>query len=188
MIIGIVGTIGSGKGTVVAYLKQHEFVHYSASGILTEMLEHRGEQVDRDAMGRIAREIRADDPDGMGKVLIERYQKDHPEKAIVEALHSIGEVEYVKRHGGVVIGVDASVDVRYERIRKRGSVKDDVTYEKFVEQARREDDGGTDASGHNIRGAIAHADYTLVNNGTLEELHTQIDAVLEKIGTTLHSV
>jgi dephospho-CoA kinase len=183
MIIGIAGTIGSGKGTVVEYLSMKMgFAHYSSSGLLKEMLEERGEFVDRDAMARLAREIRKGDPNGVPKLTYERLKKDDPENAIMEALHTIGEAEFVKSVGGIILAVDANVAVRYARISKRGSIKDDVSFEKFAEQAKREDDGGSDASGHNIRGVMAIADYTIVNNGTLEELHTQIEEVLKKIG------
>ena len=182
MIIGIAGTIGSGKGTVVEYLSEKKgFAHYSCSGLLKEMLEERGEFVDRDAMAKLAREIRKEDPNGVPKLTYERVKKDNPENAIIEALHTIGEADFVRSVGGIILGVDADVSVRYARITKRGSIKDDVTFEKFAEQAKREDDGGSDASGHNIRGVMAIADYTITNNGTLDELHANIEEVFLKI-------
>ena len=182
MIIGIAGTIGAGKGTVVDYLvEKKRFAHYSSSGLLISILEERGEAVDRDGMARTAREIRAKEPNGVPELTYKKLQIDNPENAIMEALHTVGEAEFVKSVGGIILGVDADVDIRYKRISTRGSSKDNVSYEKFVSQAKREDDGGTDASGHNIRGAIDVADYTLMNNGSLEELHTQIDTVLQQI-------
>lgn len=180
MIIGIAGTLGAGKGTVVDYLvAKKDFKHYSSSGLLVEILHERGEFVDRDAMGRIAREIRATDPNGVPKLTYERVKKDNPKNAIIEALHTVGEAEFVRSVGGIILGVDADLNVRYARISKRGSEKDNVSFEKFVEQSKREDEGGS--PGHNIREVINAADYVLQNNGTLEELHKQIDDVLEKI-------
>lgn len=41
-IIGITGTIGAGKGTVVEYLqKVHGFTHFSARSVLNEMIAER---------------------------------------------------------------------------------------------------------------------------------------------------
>lgn len=182
MIIGIVGTLGSGKGTVVGYLVEKKgFTHYSSSGLLKKMLEARGEFVDRDALAKLAREIRSKDAAGVPKLTYEQVQKDHPENAILEALHTIGEVEFVRSIGGIIFGVDADKDVRFTRISKRGSIKDNVSYEKFLEQTKREEDSASDEAGHNIRGAIEIADYVITNNGSLEELHTQIDEVLKRI-------
>ncbi len=181
-IIGIVGTIGSGKGTVVEYLiEKRGFAHYSASGLLKEMLIERGVPLDRDAMGSLARELRLQDPGGVPKLIYERALKDQPEKAILESIHTVGEAEFVQSVGGVIWGVDADVAIRYPRVAKRGSEKDNISYEKFVEQSKREDDG-TEASGHNIRGALKTADVVIMNNGALEDLHKAIDEALEKLG------
>ena len=180
MIIGIAGTIGSGKGTMVEYLKTKGYAHYSSSGLLIELLKARGEVVDRDGMARTARAIRAEDPNGVPKLTYQRLLKDDPKDAILEALHSVGEAEYVRSVGGIILGVDADLKTRYERISKRGSEKDNVTWEKFVEQAKREDDG-TEESGHNIRGVLKVADAVITNNGTLEELHQQVEQALQKL-------
>lgn len=181
MIIGIAGTLGSGKGTVVQYLKQRGFAHYSGSGMLREILESRGEAVDRDAYSRAAQELRTKDPEGLAKLLYARLQSDNPENAIIEALHTIGEVNFVRSIGGKILGIDADTRIRYERITKRGSEKDSISYEKFLEQSKREDESTSDPSAHNISGALRNADVVITNNGTLEELHAQIDEVLKKI-------
>mgnify|MGYP001577534124 CR=1 FL=1 len=181
MIIGIAGTIGSGKGAVVEYLKQKGFAHYSGSGQLRELLEARGETIDRDAYSRIATEIREHDPIGLAKLLRERMERDNPGNAIMEALHTAGEAEFVRSIGGHILGIDADIPIRYARITKRGSEKDSISFEKFVEQSKREDEGALETAAHNIRAALNVADAIIMNNGTLEELHAQIDDVLEKL-------
>ena len=41
-IIGITGTMGAGKGTVVEYLvAKHGFKHYSARSVLNEMIQEK---------------------------------------------------------------------------------------------------------------------------------------------------
>jgi len=42
IIIGITGTLGAGKGTVVEYLQEKGFRHYSARGFITKEVEKRG--------------------------------------------------------------------------------------------------------------------------------------------------
>jgi hypothetical protein len=60
-IIGITGTLGAGKGTVVDYLMQppHSFAHYSARSLLTEIIEERGLPLNRDSMRDVANGMRA---------------------------------------------------------------------------------------------------------------------------------
>lgn len=180
-IIGITGTIGAGKGTVVEYLKTKGYKHYSSSGLLREMLMERGVPIDRDALAALAREIRSTDPAGVPKLTYERAVKDGSEAFVLEAIHTTGESDFIRSVGGIILGVDADIDTRYERIKKRGSDKDNVSYEKFVEQARREDDGA-EGAGHNIRAVINSADALVTNNGTIDELRAAVDEVLERVG------
>lgn len=184
MIIGIVGTLGAGKGTVVAYLiEKYGFTHYSSSDLLINILEERGETVDRDGMSRVANELRAANPAGVPALNFERYEaEDGASDAIFESLHSVPETEFIKEVGGIVLGVTADSDIRYERIVARGSIKDNVTKEQFIAQQEREEKGSTDPNHHNIFSALQEADFRIENNGTLAELHAQVDAILAELG------
>src|SRR4029077_9324776 len=115
------------------------------------------------------------------KLTYERLKKNNPKNAIIEALHTIGAAEFGRSVGGFIPGVDAELKGRYERISKRGSAKVSVTFEKYAEQAKREDDG-TEESGHNIRGVFKIADAVVTNNGTQDELFAQVEEVLAKAG------
>jgi dephospho-CoA kinase len=180
MIIGITGSLGGGKGTVVDYLiNQKNFKHYSSSDHLIRIIEARGEVVDRDAMNRVANELRADNPAGVPAETYKLYCEDDGESdVILESLHSVPEVEFIKSVGGIVIAITADSDIRYERITTRGSVKDDVTKEQFIAQQEREEKGSEDPNKSNIFHTIKAADFTIENNGTLVELQAQVEAVL----------
>lgn len=183
MIIGIVGTLGAGKGTVVEYLKDtYGFAHYSSSDLLIELLEERGETVDRDGMSRVANALRAADPAGVPAQNFARYEAEDGESDVIfESLHSVPEAQFIKEVGGIVLGVTANPDLRYERILKRGSVKDNVSKEHFIAQQKREEEGSTDPNQHNIFSALHEADFLIENNSTLAELHAQIDRIMEEI-------
>ena len=60
IIIGITGTIGAGKGTIVEYLVARKgFEHYSVRAFLLEEIRKRGLPEDRNSMFSIANELRA---------------------------------------------------------------------------------------------------------------------------------
>ncbi len=181
MIIGIVGTIGSGKGTVVKHLVARGFAHYSMSGLLKEILVERQIPATRKNLSELANELAKEYEGGILQYAHEKAVADGVEQYILESIHREQEAEYVHRIGGVLIGVDADIHVRYERViaRQEGE-KDNVSFEQFLEDARREDEGGT-GSGPHIRAVLKKADHLVTNNGTLEDLHTQIDVVLEKL-------
>jgi dephospho-CoA kinase len=183
MIIGITGSLGGGKGTVVDYLvEQKNFKHYSASGHLISLLEARGKVVNRDSLNQIGNELRANDPAGVAAAIYEQYERDDgASDVILESLHSPAEAQFIKSVGGIVLGVTADSDIRFERIHKRGSVKDNVTKEEFIVQQKREEEGTGDTAKSNIFATLEEADFLIENNGTLEELHAQIDKILEQI-------
>ena len=58
--IGITGTLGAGKGTIVDYLiKNKGFVHYSVRSFITEEINRRGLPVNRDSMTMVGNDLRA---------------------------------------------------------------------------------------------------------------------------------
>ena len=180
MIIGIAGTIGSGKGTVVEYLKKRGFAHYSSSGILKEMLNERQLPKTRKNMSDLANELMVEYAGGVLHFSHERAQKDGASNYILEAIHRVSEAEYVRSIGGIVVGVDADIKCRYERITKRKEgEKDEVTFEEFLNDAAREDEGKT-GTGPNIREVLKSADYTIENNSTVDELYASIEEMLQK--------
>ena len=75
--------------------------------------------------------------------------------------------------------IDAPLKVRYERIKDRKSIKDNVTYEEFVAQEEREN--SNDANSQQLKSVAVLADETLQNTGEIDFLHQQIDRLLSKI-------
>ena len=184
--IGMTGTLGAGKGTVVDYLKSKGFAHYSASGFITEEIVRRGMKVDRDAMSIVANDLRAiHSPSYIIEQLYARAIANGRD-SVIESIQTVGEAEALRaaatRDGfrTTLIAVDADIRARYERIVKRGSVKDNVSFETF-EQTEEDEMNSTDPTRHNIAGVMRLADYTVNNDGTLDELNAQVDDILAKL-------
>jgi dephospho-CoA kinase len=186
MIIGVTGTIGAGKGTVVEYLKSKGFVQYSSSKLLGELVEQEGNPKTRKYLSTMATQLQQEYPGGVvEKNYHERYQSEQPPNAIFEAIHRKTEADFLKSVGGFIIAVDAAIETRYERISHRQEgVKDQVTLLQFKDDARVEDEGGGNAKrDNNIRAVILDADVVLMNEGTVEELYEKIESALLTLAT-----
>jgi dephospho-CoA kinase len=181
MIIGITGTLGAGKGTVVEYLKGKGFGHYSSSGILKEILAERGLPATRENMSNLANELMKQHEGGVLHISHEKAEATGLKNYVLESIHRVSEADYIRSIGGIVLGVDADIEKRYERATKRKEgEKDNVTFEQFVSDTKREEEGAT-GTGPNIRAVLKTADAVVMNNGTLEELHAQIEEALRKL-------
>ena len=181
IVIGITGMLGAGKGTVVEYLETKGFKHYSASDFIVREIKKRGMPVDRDSMNVVGDDLRA--IHGSGYVIESLYKEasaSHGD-AIIESIHTTGEVDALKGLPGFyLLAVDADPKVRYEHIRSRAGVKDNVSFEKFIADEEREIHS-TDPGKHNLAGCVELADYKLANDGSVEELHAQVNQVLAEI-------
>ena len=180
MIIGITGTIGAGKGAVVAHLvRHHGFVHVSARSVWTRELQARNMPVNRDTMTALANQLRAEHG---ADYFVRRALTgvDKRQDVVIESIRTVGEALLLKQHHAVLLAVDADVQVRYTRIHGRKSALDQVSYREFVSQEAREMHND-DPHKQNLAQVMSMADYTIVNNGTLSELHAAIEEVLRKI-------
>lgn len=181
MIIGVAGSFGAGKGTLVDYLVNEKgFAHYSARDFIVREIERRGMPINRDSMTIVANDLRAaNDPGFIIRSLYEEAQQRGGD-AVIESLRAVSEVKLIQELGGTVIGVDADPKIRYERAFARGSVTDNVSFEYWLEQEKRESNPD-DPTKQDIFGSLKAADHIVTNNGTIEELHAQIEAVLDRV-------
>lgn len=182
MIVGITGTNGGGKGTVVDHVVTKGFAHYSVRAFLTEELTRQGRGHDRSELRLLANELRATkDPAYIIRTLYEDAVRNNEQNAVIESIRNVGEAEFLKSKGVILIAVDADRKVRYERVQKRRSPTDQVDFPTFVEHEEREWHGVLGPHDMNVLAVMSMADVTIQNNGTLEELHAKIEEILTKL-------
>jgi dephospho-CoA kinase len=180
VIIGLTGSFGAGKGYVADYLVDKKgFAHFSARAFIIKELERQGIPVDRDSMIDEGNRLREENgPTYIFQQLV-HMAKEHGGNAVVESVRAVAEARYIKEQGGVVLGIDADPQVRYERIVKRDSVTDHVTFEEWRAQELRESNPD-DPTKQDIFGALRESDQIIMNTTSLEELEADVDAFIEK--------
>lgn len=178
MLIGITGTLGAGKGSVVDYLVRAKgFRHVSARLIWTKELEARNIEVNRNNMVILANQLRAEHGADYFMRLALEMIKDNREKVVVESIRTTAEAELLKAKHGILLAVNADIALRYKRIGGRGSALDNVTFEEFIAQEQKEM-LNEDPNKQNIAKVMELADYKIINNGTLEELELETNLFL----------
>ena len=181
MIIGITGTLGAGKGTIVEFLKKKGFNHFSASGFITEEIEKRGLPVNRDSMILVGNDLRAKySPSYVAEQIFIRAQEKGGD-CVLESLRTQGEIECLKEKDEFILfAIDADPKIRYKRVLNRKSSKDSVTFDEFI-KAENKEMTSEDPTKQNLAKCISMADYVFTNNGSFEELKDEVEKVWEGI-------
>jgi len=183
IVIGITGTLGAGKGTVVDYLvEKNGFAHFSVRDFLLEKIRELGLPENRDSMFGLANKLRAEH--GASYVVDQLFEraKLSGKSSVIESIRTTGEITSLRSKGKFYLfAVDADPERRYQRIRIRKSETDAVSFETFKENEERES-VSTDPRVQNLPACIREADFVFLNNSSIEELIVQVEIVLRQMG------
>jgi len=181
LIVTLVGMTGAGKSACVEYLEQKGYPSVYFGGITMSEVKRRGLEVNETNEKIVREELRASEgKDVMAKRIAAEI--DHLANAgqthiVADGLYSWSEYTYFKEKFGynaVIIAIAAPRHLRHERLQHRS-----VRPFSSADAIRREKN---EIENIEKGGPIANADFTIVNDGSLEDLHKKLDSVLEEIG------
>ncbi|ASJ02138.1 hypothetical protein A3L09_02065 [Thermococcus profundus] len=188
MIIGVVGKIAAGKTTVAKFFEEKGFCRVSCSDPLIDLLTHNTSDYSWIPELPERSEPTRDRLIEFGKYLKDKYggdilirlavdKKRNCENIVIDGVRSREEVEAIKRLGGKVIYVEASPEIRYERLMKRKAKKDKVI-QSFEDFLRMDDEEEKLYHTTKLKGI---ADYVIVNEGTLKELREKVEGIIREV-------
>jgi dephospho-CoA kinase len=177
--VGLIGTNGAGKSTVCKYLQARGFHLISLSDYVRQEVTRRGMPLVRDNLRDVANMLKKEfGKDYLAKQAVDVAEHMGAHNVVFDSVRNMQEIIHLKNHGAVLIGVDAPVELRYERIKERKKDTDGVDFETFKEQDQRENDGSS--YGQNIGECLKLCDQLIQNTVSVEVLGRQVDRFLEK--------
>ena len=177
IIIGLVGEIASGKGTIVKYLEdKHQASNYRFSTIMRDVLDRLHIEHTRDSLQKTSSMLRETFGENiLAKVMADDVREDENNIIVIDGVRRVEDIEFLKQDENFkLVFVEASLEKRYERIIGRSENEDDKskTFEEFKLDAQREAE-------LTIAGLKDIANVVIDNNGSVEELERQIEELLK---------
>ena len=183
IVFGLTGKNASGKGTVAEILKKKNFTYHSLSDSLRDELKSLKKEETRENLIDIGNELR--EKGGPGVLADKLMPKLNSENNhIVDSIRNPLEVISLRKETLLrrffLISVDANSKLRYDRLCSRGRIGDTDSWEKFVEQEKKEENND-DPNKQQLSRTMEMADYSIDNSGTLEELEAQINRIISSL-------
>ncbi|MEK6891779.1 MAG: AAA family ATPase [Nanoarchaeota archaeon] len=185
MIIGLTGKNAAGKGEVANFLKLKGFIYYSLSDVIREEATKRNLEHSRDNLIKIGNELRQNFALSylaqQINLKIKDILKSNPKQNfVVDSIRSPFEAkELMKNKDFTLVGIDASLELRFKRLLERNRLGDAKTLEDFKKQEERENLKSD--TNQQLDATFALSQEIIGNDGTLEQLHAKIDGLLNRI-------
>ena len=178
MLVGLTGRNASGKTTVIEWFKARGFGVNSCSDSIRHWLRSNGREINRDNLIDGGRKLRAmGGPGILAEMLLDRIGEGG--NHAIDSIRTPAEVEALrKRDDFIMIEIRTSREVRWERLVARGRTGDAENFEQFVEQEESEL-VAHDESGQALIATAAMADVVIQNDGGVDELHGQLQALID---------
>ena len=174
-IIGITGTIASGKDYIGDYISQElQIPIFQISKPIIDAAKEAEIPLTRknitEFAPKFAKRVGAD---YSARIHLQNIEN----QGIITGMRQIAQIQYLRNNSDLtLIAIDADPKIRFERAQSRNKFQEATTLEQFIKDEQEEN------SGYHIQrvfDCMKLADHQIYNNSTLENLHNQIDLLLK---------
>jgi len=190
IVIGLVGPIASGKGTISEYLQSLGFTYYSLSNVVREETQKRGLEMTRKNLQDVGNDLRETFGGAvLVEKLVDRIKKE--DFVVIDGVRNPNEIAAIKEQlNGKIVNISAhknQIVERYlERAKQRG--EDTATASSFQKIDSRDLGQGESESGQQVQACIDLADFTLKNNGSVAEFYQNCQEMLDNFFFESHNM
>lgn len=183
MIIGLTGTLASGKGVISEFLKKKGFVYLSLSNELREIARENNIELNRKNLQDLGNKLRNEKGPGvLADLVVNKIINQKYINAVVDGLRNPAEIKSLKSlKNFFIIAVDAPKELRFKRIQERARENEkNIEYEEFLKADSR-DLGEDDENGQQVRKCMDLADFILINDSSMGETNKKLDELYDKL-------
>ena len=179
IILGLIGKLAAGKGTVAKYLaERHQAEILMFSQPLRDVLTRFYLPQTRNNMQAVSQGLReALGQDALARVMAEDAKKSTANIIAIDGVRRPMDIKYLKELPGfILVKIETEQKIRYQRILSRGQNPGEaqITFEEFQTQEA--------AEAESLISKVAkEAKFFLDNNGSLDNLYHQVEEILNKI-------
>lgn len=183
MIIGLTGTLASGKDVISEYLKEKGFVYFSLSQEVREAAKERKIELTRENLQDLGNQLRKEKGIGaLAKLVSEKIKNQNCSNAVIDGIRNPAEVEFLEGiENFSLIAVDAPQEIRFKRFINRNKESDPKTFEEFLKVDSRDQGEGEPEDGQQVRKCMDKAQFILLNDSDLETAYSKINEIYENI-------
>lgn len=173
-LIGLTGTNGAGKGEAAAFFIRKGFQFYSLSDLIREKLQSENKEITRDNLITAGNDMREQGgPDILARMVLKKVKGP----AVIDSIRNPHEIEFFrKQRDFILLAVDAPLKIRYARIKARGRNESISSLREFKDKEAEEKT--SHEKGQQLHNCLKMADFTIFNNGSLEDLCHQLEQFL----------
>ena len=179
IIIGLVGSLASGKETAKKYLaEKYDAKDCRFSSILRDILERAALPNSRDNLQKLSTVLRENFGENLlAKAIAMDASKLEADIVVIDGVRRFTDIEHLNElENFILVKIDADSKIRYERMKARNENHGDdkKTFEEFLEDHMKEAD-------KQIPEVMKTAKHSIDNSETFDDLYKQIDEIIQKL-------
>ncbi len=178
IILAVTGLPGSGKTEATNYFKSKKLAVIHFGNIINELVDERGLSHTEDVHKEIRMEVRKKHGmEAMAVLSAEKIKKALSKDilVIIDGLYSFEEYQYLKKEFPdtkvVLLVLWADKKTRYDRVGQRKDRRGLANEERDLNEIIQANKGAT----------LAFADYMIINDGSIENMHSKLEEVYREV-------
>lgn len=181
-VIGLSGTIGSGKNEVKEIIKEKINCRcVTLSDVIMAEIERRKGSLDRKTLQDMGNEMRQKyGTHILAMLAVEYLPRDRI--VVIDGIRNPGEGEYLRKKFGrdfLWIGVDAQKEIRFKRVSERQQHHDSKNFDEFLKFDERDQGANEPDYGQHTKKCIESCDKVIQNDSTIDDLKNKVNAIID---------